>query len=148
MRGVRFVELDASRRVTRHAVDQVNNNLHEQPEQDDRPRRNAYLHVTEQWILRRFGLLLRETFPTARAIVHVGSSIVRQDWRDVDVRIMLVNDDYEMVATVADVKALNVALSVWGQQFTRLPIDCQLQSEREHRTHSNKPLRSIGGLPR
>ena len=27
MRGVRFVELDASRRVTRHAVDQVNNNL-------------------------------------------------------------------------------------------------------------------------
>lgn len=27
MRGVRFVELDASHRVTRHAVDQVNNNL-------------------------------------------------------------------------------------------------------------------------
>lgn len=27
MRGVRFVELDASRRVTRHAVDQVGNNL-------------------------------------------------------------------------------------------------------------------------
>jgi len=27
VRGVRFVELDASRRVTRHAVDQVNNNL-------------------------------------------------------------------------------------------------------------------------
>lgn len=43
---------------------------------------------------------------------------------------------------------LNVALSVWGQQFTRLPIDCQLQSEREHRAHGNKPLRSIGGLPR
>ena len=27
MRGVRFIELDASLRVTRHAVDQVNNNL-------------------------------------------------------------------------------------------------------------------------
>ena len=27
VRGVRFVELDASRRVTRHAVDQVGNNL-------------------------------------------------------------------------------------------------------------------------
>ena len=27
MRGVCFVELDASRRVTRHAIDQVNNNL-------------------------------------------------------------------------------------------------------------------------
>jgi len=115
---------------------------------DHRPKRIAQLHVTEQWLLRRFGLLLRETFPSAIAILHVGSSVVRQDWRDVDVRIVLTHDDYEMLATVADVKPLNVALSLWGQRFTQLPIDCQVQAKRDNDHEAGQPARSIGGLPR
>jgi hypothetical protein len=114
----------------------------------ERPPRHAHLHVTEQWLLRRFGLLMREMFPNAIGILHVGSSVVRPDWRDVDVRIVLSHDDYEMLATVAGVEPLNVALSLWGQQFTRLPIDCQVQPKRDNDHEAGKPARSIGGLPR
>jgi hypothetical protein len=48
--------------------------------------RFCYLHVTDQYTLHQFGGNLRNAFPTAIGILHVGSSVTRPNWRDVDVR--------------------------------------------------------------
>ena len=50
--------------------------------------RFCYLHVTDQYTLHQFGGNLRNAFPTAIGILHVGSSVTRPNWRDVDVRIV------------------------------------------------------------
>lgn len=54
--------------------------------------------------------------------------MVRPDWRDIDVRIMLRNDDFATLATVIKPRRLNLMLTLWGRQVTGLPIDCQIQS--------------------
>jgi hypothetical protein len=109
--------------------------------------RFCYLHVTDQYTLHQFGGNLRNAFPTAIGILHVGSSVTRPNWRDVDVRIVLPDDEYDQLAAITDPKVLAVALSIWGQQFTRLPIDCQVQRFSDQLPEGHLPRHSIGGLP-
>lgn len=117
-----------------------------EPSETPRPR-SCYLHVTDQYTLRQFGHNLREAFPTARGILHVGSSITRPNWRDVDVRIVMSDEDYDHLGDVVNPMVLAVALSMWGQRFTGLPIDCQVQraSDAAHEPTAHK---SIGGMPK
>ena len=71
-------------------------------------------------------------FPHMMGVAHVGSSLVRDDWRDVDLRVVLANEDFDSLMSVVNVDDLNMLLSRWGQQVTGLPIDCQTQSLAEH----------------
>jgi hypothetical protein len=58
----------------------------------------------------------------------VGSAMTRADFRDVDVRLIL--DDSIFDGHFADERfrnGLNLAVSLWGESVTRLPIDFQIQ---------------------
>jgi hypothetical protein len=66
---------------------------------------------------------------------HVGSSLRSKQWRDVDVRLMLDDDDWNDMRfgdpnrthTNAKWVALCLAFSALGKQITGLPIDFQIQ---------------------
>lgn len=57
----------------------------------------------------------------------VGSALLRSDYRDVDVRVMLSDESFELLAGVVDLADLNLSVSLWGQQVTGLPVDFQVQ---------------------
>jgi hypothetical protein len=105
---------------------------------------SCWLLVSEQRILADWGRQLRRTFKTAVTILHVGSSLRRADYRDVDVRIVLPDDEYAAFVERVNLLDLHVALSLWGQRVTGLPIDCQLQSQTESNAepggYARKPL--------
>lgn len=58
----------------------------------------------------------------------VGSAVTGPGWRDVDVRLILDDVTFASLAAILDVNRLNLAMSLWGQQATGLPIDFQVQS--------------------
>lgn len=84
----------------------------------------------ELW-LNQFGLLLQDAY--GHKAYQVGSSVHSKEWRDVDVRLMLPDDEYDaMFGDVAGrmnpkFAALTLAWSALGKQMTGLPIDFQFQ---------------------
>lgn len=88
--------------------------------------RNNYLSVTELPLLRAWGSEVKLMFNAMP--YQVGSSLVRKDWRDVDVRLMLDGEHYDaLLASGVDIYYLNLSVSLWGQRVTGLPIDFQVQ---------------------
>ena len=81
--------------------------------------------------LNKFGVIVADFF--GHVPYHVGSSLDRKDWRDVDVRVILPDDEYEaMFGKVANytnpkVAAITSAFSELGKAMTGLPIDFQIQ---------------------
>lgn len=59
----------------------------------------------------------------------VGSAIQRADYRDVDMRIIM--DDDRVEAIPLNLRYFNMAISLWGQQVTGLPVDFQVQPASE-----------------
>jgi hypothetical protein len=68
---------------------------------------------------------------------HVGSSLAGKQWRDVDVRLILPDAEYEALGlghpqrTHVNAKwvALCMAFSALGKEMTGLPIDFQIQQQ-------------------
>lgn len=68
---------------------------------------------------------------------HVGSSLAGKQWRDVDVRLILPDNEYEamglgdptMPHTNGKWVSLCLAYSALGKQMTGLPIDFQIQQQ-------------------
>lgn len=60
----------------------------------------------------------------------VGSCLTRPDWRDVDIRI-IVDDAPGWFGPFLRDRRGNFLLSLWGEQATGLPIDCQFQTTHE-----------------
>lgn len=56
----------------------------------------------------------------------VGSVLTRRDYRDVDVRMVL-DDDDPLFADPDRLRLLHVAISSWARQTTGLPVDFQFQ---------------------
>lgn len=82
--------------------------------------------------LTKFGALVRDYF--GHVAYHVGSSLARKDWRDVDVRLMLPDDEFEALfganrnaETNPKLAAVTLAFAVLGKSMTGLPIDFQIQ---------------------
>ncbi len=85
---------------------------------------------------------------------HVGSSLTeKKDWRDVDVRLILDDEEYERMGFGKPEEchhsgkwvALCLAFSLLGKEMTGLPIDFQIQQQ----TYANekfKGRRSALGL--
>ena len=86
--------------------------------------------------LEDFARKVREAFPESVWLFHVGSSLKRKrGWRDVDVRLMMDEADYEAYGfgdpryaqTNPRWCAMCMAFSALGKQMTGLPIDFQIQ---------------------
>lgn len=86
------------------------------------------------WLyLNQFGRMVCEAFGEFPYLV--GSATVGKQWRDVDVRLILADDDYERIVgkfTLRDAEnqrwsVLCMAFSELGKRVTGLPIDFQIQ---------------------
>ena len=106
--------------------------------------RASYLDVDEVRSLDHFALSLDVMFDANVGIIHVGSSLSRADYRDVDVRVVLTDDDYRQLAEVVNMLDLNMLLSGWGRRVTGLRIDCQIQSLAESSTEEHKSMQRHG----
>jgi len=96
-----------------------------------------YLTVAQQYDLmhacRAAEVAFREL---GYGIFHVGSSVERPDWRDVDIRTMLENEVFDAWFKDAPhrLRFLNVCISEWLSARTGLPVDFQFQRQAEANT--------------
>jgi hypothetical protein len=97
-----------------------------------RKRRATRLSVDQVRAIDQFAELLFVMFPHMLGVVHCGSSITSDEWRDVDVRIVMENNQVHVLRAIVELDDLHMLLSRWGQQVTGLPIDCQVQERTEH----------------
>lgn len=91
--------------------------------------RANYLTTVQFDRLRDWGRVLYES--TGVMPYLVGSALTRPDWRDVDVRLIVDTAPGAYFGPWLDDRRGNFLLSLWGQQATGLPIDCQIQSLHE-----------------
>lgn len=108
-------------------------------ESDARKRRATRLSVDQVRAIDHFCGSLFIMFPKMLGVAHVGSSLVRDDWRDVDLRVVMDDVDLAVLRGALDLDDLHMLLSLWGQRVTGLPIDCQLQPQSEHQRESFGP---------
>lgn len=84
--------------------------------------------------LNKFGIIVADYF--GHIPYQVGSSLKTKDWRDVDVRLILPDDEYDTMfgkqrLNYVDPKfaAITLAFAALGKQMTGLPIDFQIQRQ-------------------
>jgi hypothetical protein len=91
-----------------------------------------------QWILlNHFGKLVYDAFGDFPYLV--GSSTKGKQWRDVDVRLILSDEEYENLfgrlelAPIINKKwsAMCLAFSILGKEITGLPIDFQIDQQTD-----------------
>lgn len=100
--------------------------------------------------LQKFGLIITDYF--GHVPYHVGSSLHTKDWRDVDVRLILPDDEFDQRFGVgathayAKLAAITLAFSALGKEMTGLPIDFQIQRQswaNKHYPYSRSALIEI-----
>ena len=107
----------------------------------------------QSMLLQEFGDIVRKAFGT-HDVYHVGSSLTRdtEDWRDVDVRVMLSDEEWDKYGFLeptdnhhdAKWRALCIVFSHYGRHLTGLPIDFQIQ-RTDDANHQFKGVRSWCG---
>lgn len=84
----------------------------------------------EIW-LNKFGVLLNDVY--GHTAYQVGSSVHSKEWRDVDVRLMLPDEEYDaMFGDLCNklnpkLAALTLAWCALAKEMTGLPVDFQFQ---------------------
>ena len=107
------------------------------------PRRANWVGAPEMYNLDLAVASLNEAFGSH--CYHVGSSLKQRDWRDVDVRCILPDEEYDRLFPLSTVgvrsqfrdarlMAMNAAFSEWLRKASGLPVDFQFQ----RRTDANK----------
>lgn len=88
--------------------------------------------------LNKFGLIVCDYF--GHVPYHVGSSLRTKEWRDVDVRLILPDDEFtalfgEVESSEVNPKlaAITLAFCALGAAMTGLPVDFQIQPQ----SHAN-----------
>lgn len=85
----------------------------------------------------------------------VGSALEEKQWRDVDVRLILPDEEYEQLG-FGDPKhphysekwvSLVLAYSALGKAMTGLPIDFQIQQQTDANTRYSKTRSALGLTP-
>lgn len=89
-----------------------------------------YLTMAQTALLLDWAASVQQTFK-GEMCYHVGSSLHTKDYRDVDVRLILNDSDFDALAQRVKIDRLNLAVSLWGNQVTGLPIDFQVQRMTE-----------------
>lgn len=95
-----------------------------------------YLTVSENASLKLAAEAIDRAFPNSYGVYHVGSSITRKDYRDVDVRLILSDAEFEQIFGKGEHHPAYLdfwflfcwAVSEWMQKRTGLPIDFQVQA--------------------
>lgn len=109
-------------------------------------RRSTALSPPEMFLLDAWGHSLRAAFGATPYLV--GSVERGEDWRDVDVRMILDDDEYETLLGASHperMTAFNIAISFWGQRATALPIDFQFQARaRATARYGDQPRNPLG----
>jgi hypothetical protein len=115
----------------------------------------AGVGMPQQLYLHEFGSKLWDAFGEPSYLV--GSVLTSKSWRDVDVRHIMADEEYERqfpgVKTVHDEHtcgkwiALCLAFSALGEKMTGLPIDFQIQRESEANKLYDGPRSCIGIIP-
>ena len=100
--------------------------------------RANHLLISDHALLRSWARDVRRMFDEMPYLV--GSCIERPDFRDVDVRIMMAGDDYSTPFW----KGVNLAVSLWGQKVTGLPIDFQVQQTDAANAEFTGPRHALG----
>ena len=94
-------------------------------------RRGSYLLLSDFERLEEWCRLVRTVFDGETPYL-VGSVNTTPDFRDVDLRLILRDAVYDRWwSDPVKVRLVNRAVSIWGQQETRLPIDFQVQRMTE-----------------
>jgi hypothetical protein len=75
---------------------------------------------------------------------QVGSSELKSTYRDIDVRTMLGIKEFKKLSRVVNIDRLNLAISLWGQKVTGLPIDFQIQDKEYANKNHSGPRSAIG----
>lgn len=106
------------------------------------------------WLV-KFGVIVRDYF--GHVPYHVGSSLTSKQWRDVDVRLMLPDDEFtERFGRVQSsevnpkLAAVTLAFAALGKAMTGLPVDFQIQPltwANEHYSGPRNPLIEIREAP-
>lgn len=104
------------------------------------------------WIhLNRFGKIVHEAFGGDYPPFLVGSALKTKRWRDVDVRHIISDEEWEKYgfgdAAIPNARwaAFSMAFSLLGSDMTGLPIDFQIQ-QRTYANDHYKGARSVLGL--
>lgn len=108
------------------------------------------LTVSENAALKLACEAVDRAFPNSYGVYHVGSSITRRDYRDVDVRCIIGDEDFERLfgpgkkspATLDLWFLMCWSISEWMQRRTGLPIDFQIQSMAMANTPENNGPRN------
>lgn len=90
---------------------------------------NGYFTRPDFWALDQACKPIREAFPDFGTYL-VGSVMERPDYRDVDVRLILTDENYDRL-TDAEWSLIGFAFSRHLAEVTRLPIDFQVQRQTE-----------------
>jgi hypothetical protein len=90
-------------------------------------RRASGLGPPETLLLRSWGSALLHAFGATPYLV--GSVARAEEWRDVDVRLMLPQATIDGLSAdrPGQLAALNLSVSLWGQRATGLPVEFQFQ---------------------
>ena len=86
--------------------------------------------------LNKFGVIIRDYF--GEVPYQVGSSLMSKEWRDVDVRLILDDDDFtarfgtnRSTETNPKLAAITLAFCALGRDMTGLPVDFQIQRQTD-----------------
>jgi hypothetical protein len=91
-------------------------------------RRASFIQLSDFERLDAWCRLVATAFPDEGWPYLVGSAMTRPTFRDVDIRMMLTDADFDTRFTdVTQLRMYNRAFSAWGQRDTGLPIDFQIQ---------------------
>ncbi|MEV1013795.1 MULTISPECIES: hypothetical protein [unclassified Micromonospora] len=98
--------------------------------------------------LTKFGVIVRDYF--GHVPYQVGSSLNSKQWRDVDVRLILPDDEFAVLfgknassETNPKLGAVTLAFATLGQQMTGLPIDFQIQPQGWANEHYPGPRSAL-----
>lgn len=100
------------------------------------------LHGTAQEVMR--------AYPDSYGVYLVGSSIERKDYRDVDVRCILGDEDFEREFPKNDdglrprFMLACLSLSAWFRHVTGLPVDFQFQKQSVANAKHRGPRNALG----
>lgn len=119
-----------------------------------KPKHN-YIGAPAIFALEQACSLLVQSFDTF-GVYLVGSAIERPDWRDVDLRMILADEEFKVLfPTVASIEyptwehdqrwlLLTVSISQWLSQQSGLPVDFQFQPQTFANKSHAKPRHAMG----
>lgn len=110
-----------------------------------------YLTVSENASIKLAAEPIDRAFSGSLGCYHVGSSISKPNYRDVDIRLILEDEYFERLfgptnATPAQLDRWFLicwALSEWMQKRTGLPIDFQIQRQSEVKQYRGQPRNAL-----